>query len=99
MGNHLARLCCGVKENREKVALLLQLSDNLVEKGHTHTDNIKSWASLVDRRYNDFSMRMEKYRDKLMSTLGIPLDGSGVSSSVPPLTHAVSSMYTVIGIV
>jgi len=68
------------QENREKVALLLQLSDNLVEKGHTHTDNIKSWASLVDRRYNDFSVQMEKYRDKLMSTLGIPLDGSGVSN-------------------
>jgi len=69
-----------VKENREKVALLLQLSDNLIEKGHTHTDNIKSLASLVDRRYSDFAVRMEKYRDKLMSTLGIPLDGSGVSS-------------------
>jgi len=69
-----------LQENREKVALLLQLSDNLIEKGHTHTDNIKSWASLVDRRYNDFSVNMEKYRDKLMSTLGIPLDGSGVSN-------------------
>jgi len=68
-----------LQENREKVALLLQLSDNLIEKGHTHTDNIKSWASLVDRRYNEFSIQMEKYRDKLMSTLGIPLDGSGVS--------------------
>jgi len=67
------------KENREKVALLLQLSDNLIEKGHTHTDNIKSWATQVDRRYNEFSVRMEKYRDKLMSTLGMPLNGSGVS--------------------
>jgi len=69
-----------LQENREKVALLLQLSDNLIEKGHSHTDNIKSWAALVDRRYNDFSIRLEKHRDKLMSTLGIPLDGSGVSS-------------------
>ena len=70
------------QETREKVALLLQLSDNLIEKGHTHTDNIKSWASLVDRRYNEFSIRMEKHRDKLMSTLGIPLDGSGVSDII-----------------
>lgn len=62
------------------MALLLQLSDNLMEKGHTHTDNIKSWASLVDRRYSDFSVQMEKHRIKLMSTLGIPLDGSGVSN-------------------
>ena len=62
------------------MALLLQLSDNLIEKGHSHTENIKSWSVLVDRRYNDFSVRLEKYRDKLMSTLGIPLDGSGVSS-------------------
>lgn len=62
------------------MALLLQLSDSLIEKGHSHTENIKSWSALVDRRYNDFSVRLEKYRDKLMSTLGIPLDGSGVSS-------------------
>ena len=58
----------------------MQLADGLVEKGHTHADSIKSWVAAVDRRHKDFTSRMEKYRDKLESTLGIPLDRSVVSS-------------------
>ncbi|XP_074654482.1 kalirin-like isoform X2 [Tubulanus polymorphus] len=59
------------KETREKVKLLLQLADSLVEKGHAHAASIKQWVSAVDKRYKDFASRMEKYRAKLESSLGI----------------------------
>lgn len=59
-----------LKETKEKVKLLIQLADNLVEKGHAHASSIKSWVAAVDKRYKDFSSRMEKYRAKLEQQLG-----------------------------
>lgn len=38
------------KETRERVKLLLQLADSLVEKGHAHASSIKQWVSAVDNR-------------------------------------------------
>ena len=55
---------------------LLQLADSLVEKGHAHAANIQQWVAAVDKRYKDFSSRMEKYRVKLESTLGLTQDVS-----------------------
>ena len=60
------------KETREKVKLLLQLADTLMEKGHAHATSIKSWVEEVDETYKDFSTRMDKYRSKLEAHLGIP---------------------------
>ncbi|GAB6019934.1 hypothetical protein CHUAL_001465 [Chamberlinius hualienensis] len=59
------------KETREKVKLLIQLADSLVEKGHAHATSIKQWVAAVDNRYKDFSARMDKYRGRLEQTLGI----------------------------
>ncbi|XP_075229474.1 trio Rho guanine nucleotide exchange factor isoform X4 [Lycorma delicatula] len=59
------------KETRERVKLLLQLADSLVEKGHAHAAAIKQWVAAVDNRYKDFSSRMDKYRSQLESRLGI----------------------------
>lgn len=59
------------KETRERVKLLIQLADNLVEKGHAHANSIKQWVAAVDNRYKDFSSRMENYREQLEETLGI----------------------------
>ncbi|KAF4519123.1 hypothetical protein B566_EDAN007396 [Ephemera danica] len=59
------------KETRERVKLLLQLADSLVEKGHFHATAIKQWVSAVDNRYKDFSVRMDKYRLQLEEALGI----------------------------
>ncbi|KAJ9574580.1 hypothetical protein L9F63_008253, partial [Diploptera punctata] len=50
------------KETRERVKLLIQLADSLVEKGHAHASAIKQWVAAVDNRYKDFSSRMDKYR-------------------------------------
>ena len=53
------------RETREKVKLLLQLADTLVEKGHAHAPNIKQWVEEVDETYKNFSSRMDKYREKV----------------------------------
>ncbi|XP_008436614.1 kalirin isoform X2 [Poecilia reticulata] len=59
------------KQTKEKVKLLIQLADNLVEKGHAHVSELKRWVSTVDRRYRDFSLRMAKYQESLERSLGI----------------------------
>ena len=54
------------RETREKVKLLLQLADTLVEKGHAHAPNIKQWVEEVDETYKNFSTRMDEYREKVL---------------------------------
>ncbi|XP_034740990.1 kalirin isoform X1 [Etheostoma cragini] len=59
------------KQTKEKVKLLIQLADNLVEKGHAHVLELKRCVSTVDRRYRDFSLRMGKYQESLERSLGV----------------------------
>lgn len=59
------------QQTKEKVKLLIQLADNLVEKGHAHVSELKRWVSTVDRRYRDFSLRMAKYQESLERSLGV----------------------------
>ncbi|UYV76151.1 TRIO [Cordylochernes scorpioides] len=63
------------KETREKVRLLLQLADNLTERGHAHAAGIKQWVTAVDLKYRDFSSRMDQYRTQLESRLGLQPQG------------------------
>ncbi|XP_044587517.1 kalirin isoform X2 [Cotesia glomerata] len=62
------------KETRERVKLLIQLADNLVEKGHAHATAIKQSVAEVDQRYKDFSMRMDCYKTQIEDDLGIQSD-------------------------
>ncbi|KAL3213716.1 hypothetical protein MRX96_035217 [Rhipicephalus microplus] len=62
------------KETREKVRLLLQLADSLVERGHAHASAIKCWVAAVDKGYKDFSLRMDQYRSQLEQKLGIQVE-------------------------
>nr|XP_050856802.1 kalirin isoform X4 [Vespula vulgaris] len=62
------------KETRERVKLLIQLADNLVEKGHAHAAVIKQSVAEVDQRYKDFSMRMNCYKTQIEDDLGIQSD-------------------------
>ncbi|KAK2576355.1 hypothetical protein KPH14_005709 [Odynerus spinipes] len=62
------------KETRERVKLLIQLADNLVEKGHAHATVIKQSVAEVDQRYKDFSMRMNCYKTQIEDDLGIQSD-------------------------
>lgn len=71
------------KQTKEKVKLLIQLADNLVEKGHAHVSELKRWVSTVDRRYRDFSLRVAKYQESLEKNLGISSE-----VSLHPLTSA-----------
>lgn len=59
------------QQTKDKVKLLIQLADNLVEKGHAHVSELKRWVSTVDRRYRDFSLRMAKYQESLERSLGV----------------------------
>ncbi|XP_030830052.1 kalirin [Strongylocentrotus purpuratus] len=65
------------KENGEKVKLLLRLADSQLEKGQSHATRIKSWVSAVDKRYRDFSLRMDKYRVQLEGKLGLSHEDDG----------------------
>ncbi|KOC61451.1 Triple functional domain protein [Habropoda laboriosa] len=62
------------KETRERVKLLIQLADNLVEKGHAHAAVIKHSVAEVDQRYKDFSTRMDCYKTQIEDDLGIQSD-------------------------
>ncbi|ALC42943.1 trio, partial [Drosophila busckii] len=59
------------KETRERVKLLIQLADSLMEKGHAHASSIKQWVASVDLRYKDFSNRMDSYCEQLEKSLGM----------------------------
>ena len=62
---------CLSQETKDKVKLLSQLADNLMEKGHMHAAEIGQWVVAIDKRYKDFASRMDKYKMKLESTLGL----------------------------
>ncbi|OXU29113.1 hypothetical protein TSAR_004897, partial [Trichomalopsis sarcophagae] len=62
------------KETRERVKLLIQLADNLVEKGHAHAAAIKQSVAEVDQRYKDFSMRLDCYKTTIEDDLEIQSD-------------------------
>ncbi|XP_065568426.1 triple functional domain protein-like isoform X2 [Artemia franciscana] len=90
------------KETREKVKLLIQLADSLVEKGHAHAGLIQNWVSAVDARFKDFSYRMDKYKQQLENRLGIAdsfedIDevastGSGSTSSDPSIESKLNEV-------
>lgn len=55
---------------------MIQLADGFCEKGHAHSAEIKKCVTAVDKRYRDFSLRMEKYRTSLEKALGISSDSN-----------------------
>ncbi|KAM4706382.1 triple functional domain protein [Rhinophrynus dorsalis] len=70
------------KQTKERVKLLIQLADGFCEKGHAHAAEIKKCVTVVDKRYRDFSLRMEKYRTCLEKALGISSDSNKSSKSL-----------------
>ncbi|XP_075990483.1 trio Rho guanine nucleotide exchange factor isoform X5 [Anticarsia gemmatalis] len=59
------------RESRERVRLLAQLADGLVEKGHPHAVQIKEWVAAVDARYAEFSGSMEGGESEPESDSGV----------------------------
>uniref|UniRef100_A0A665UQ00 Trio Rho guanine nucleotide exchange factor b n=1 Tax=Echeneis naucrates TaxID=173247 RepID=A0A665UQ00_ECHNA len=70
------------KQTKERVKLLIQLADGFCDKGHAHALEIKKWVSSVDKRYRDFSLRMDKYRTCLETALGISSDSNKASKDL-----------------
>ncbi|XP_023388714.1 triple functional domain protein-like [Pteropus vampyrus] len=70
------------RQTKERVKLLIQLADGFCEKGHAHAAEIKKCVTAVDKRYRDFSLRMEKYRTSLEKALGISSDSNKSSKSL-----------------
>uniref|UniRef100_A0A8C9VXI4 non-specific serine/threonine protein kinase n=1 Tax=Scleropages formosus TaxID=113540 RepID=A0A8C9VXI4_SCLFO len=66
------------KQTKERVKLLIQLADGFCDKGHAHAVEIKKWVTAVDKRYRDFSIRMDKYRTSLEKALGISSDSKSL---------------------
>lgn len=64
------------QQTKERVKLLIQLADGFCDKGHSHSVEIKKWVTAVDKRYRDFSLRMDKYRSSLEKALGISSDSN-----------------------
>lgn len=64
------------QQTKERVKLLIQLAEGFCDKGHAHALEIKKWVSSVDKRYRDFSIRMDKYRTSLETALGISSDSN-----------------------
>ncbi|XP_045510116.1 triple functional domain protein isoform X2 [Colias croceus] len=71
-GAAAAAAAAGVaRESRERVRLLAQLADGLVEKGHPHAVQIKEWVAAVDARYAEFSGSMEGGEAEVESDSGV----------------------------
>ncbi|XP_035038007.1 triple functional domain protein isoform X2 [Hippoglossus stenolepis] len=70
------------KQTKERVKLLIQLADGFCEKGHSHAGEIQKWVTAVDKRYRDFSLRMDKYRCSLEKALGISSDSNKASKDL-----------------
>lgn len=77
------------RESRERVRLLAQLADGLVEKGHPHAVQIKEWVAAVDARYAEFSGSMEQTESEPESDSGVGA-ASPVSSSASGISIAAS---------
>ncbi|XP_051925866.1 triple functional domain protein isoform X2 [Hippocampus zosterae] len=70
------------KQTKERVKLLIQLAGGFCDKGHSHAGEIKKWVTAVDKRYRDFSLRMDKYRCSLEKALGISSDSNKASKDL-----------------
>lgn len=59
-----------VTDTKEKVKLLLHLSDNLIDKGHVHSASIKFWCNLVKSSFREYVRKLDQYHAILGEMLG-----------------------------
>uniref|UniRef100_T1JUE4 DH domain-containing protein n=1 Tax=Tetranychus urticae TaxID=32264 RepID=T1JUE4_TETUR len=69
-----------VKETKEKVRLLIQLSENLIERGHIHCHAIKYWCNLVEKTFKEFSKSLDQYKRRLEDQLGLVTPSSVIEN-------------------
>ena len=61
---------------------MIQLSDNLIERGHIHSSAIKSWCALVEGSFKDYMRKLDAYRHGLEERLGIRAAAAAVEAGV-----------------
>lgn len=71
-----------VRETKEKVRLLVQLSENLIDRKHVHSDAIRFWCSKVEQRFVAFSKKFERFEMRLQRALGITADSMRSPTSI-----------------
>ena len=76
---------------------MIQLADGFCDKGHAHALEIKKWVSSVDKRYRDFSVRMDKYGTCLETALGISSDSNKAVSTPERWDSACKSHLSLSG--
>lgn len=54
-----------VKETKEKVKLLVQLCENLIERRHVHSEQIRFWSDKVAYFFAEFEKKLENFEQKL----------------------------------
>lgn len=72
-----------VTKTKEKVKLLLQLSDNLIDKGQVHSASIKFWCNLVKSSFREYVRKLDQYQLFIEEMLGLrqPSTSHGLASS------------------
>lgn len=65
----LKEFSCQVKETREKVRLLVQLCENLIERRHPHSDAIKFWSDKVAQFFTEFEAKLQQFEQALLKRL------------------------------
>ena len=58
-----------VKETREKVRLLVQLCENLIERRHVHSEAIKFWSDKVGQFFTEFEAKLDSFEQNLIKKL------------------------------
>ena len=67
--DHLKEFSLQVKETREKVRLLVQLCENLIERRHPHSDAIKFWSDKVAQFFTEFEGKLAQFEQSLLKRL------------------------------
>lgn len=71
-----------LRDTREKVRLLIQLGDNLVERGHVHGSIIRAFVTAVENSFRDLVTRLEAFRSGLEEKLGLKQSDRNSDSSL-----------------
>lgn len=83
-----------VKETREKVRLLVQLCENLIERRHPHSDAIKFWSDKVAQFFAEFEGKLQQFEQSLVKQLDHPPHFQPLSENESGLRNRPTSSST-----
>lgn len=68
---HIEEFKSQVMGTDQKIMLLIQLCDNLIEKGHVHSQSMKFWCSCVLSSFQDLLRKLNQYIFSLEGKYGV----------------------------